>query len=407
MNNKLVKNTVWLYILNIAKLVFPLLTLPYLTRILSVESYGVVSYVKSFMTYMQLFVDFGFILSATKDIVKAKSKDDIGVVVGEALFGRIMLAVIGFVFILICSFTVNILKDYVAYTLISYVVVFLSAFLVDFLFRGIEKMQVLAIRFVAMKGLSTLLTFIVVKDDSDLIFIPILDVIGSVAALILTWYEVYKLKIPIKIRGIGKIFLSIKESALYFLSNASTTAFTALNTLLIGMYINSAEAAYWNVPMQLLTAVQAMYNPLAQAMYPEMIKTKSLGLVKRMIKIFFPIVLLGALFTFVFAKYILIIIAGEKYIESVPILRIFVFVMVFSFLGIILGWSTLGAIDKVKETTITTVTTAVIQILGLILLGLVDCFTLVNIAVLRAVTEGFMMAFRAAYVWKFRKLFNH
>ena len=53
-----------LYIMNIAKLVFPLITLPYLTRVLSVDCYGVVSYVKATMVYAQLVVDFGFMLSA-------------------------------------------------------------------------------------------------------------------------------------------------------------------------------------------------------------------------------------------------------------------------------------------------------------------------------------------------------
>ena len=62
-----------LYGMSIAKIVFPLLTLPYLTRVLSVESYGVVSYVKAVMQYMQLGVDFGFMLSGTRDIVKAKN----------------------------------------------------------------------------------------------------------------------------------------------------------------------------------------------------------------------------------------------------------------------------------------------------------------------------------------------
>lgn len=68
----LVKNTVMLYIMNITKIVLPLVTLPYLTRVLSKDCYGVVSYVKAVMQYMQVVVDFGFILSATKDVVNCK-----------------------------------------------------------------------------------------------------------------------------------------------------------------------------------------------------------------------------------------------------------------------------------------------------------------------------------------------
>ena len=52
--------------MNIAKMLFPLLTLPYLTRVLSTDCYGSVVYVKSVTTYLQLLVDFGFVLSATK-----------------------------------------------------------------------------------------------------------------------------------------------------------------------------------------------------------------------------------------------------------------------------------------------------------------------------------------------------
>ena len=71
-NNKVLKNTIMLYIMNIAKMVFPLLTLPYLTRVLSSDMYGLVSYVKNCMIYIQLLIDFGFIFSSVKDIVKAR-----------------------------------------------------------------------------------------------------------------------------------------------------------------------------------------------------------------------------------------------------------------------------------------------------------------------------------------------
>ena len=66
------KNIILLYGFSIAKILFPLITLPYLTRVLSVEKYGVVAYVKSIMTYMQLVIDFGFMLSGTKEIVQTK-----------------------------------------------------------------------------------------------------------------------------------------------------------------------------------------------------------------------------------------------------------------------------------------------------------------------------------------------
>lgn len=95
--NKITSNVIMLYGLNIAKIIFPFLTLPYLTRILSVESYGVVSYVKSLMVYMQVLTDFGFILSGTKDIVDAKQDwGRIQHIVSDILLARVILAFFAF-----------------------------------------------------------------------------------------------------------------------------------------------------------------------------------------------------------------------------------------------------------------------------------------------------------------------
>ena len=64
------KNTFWLVVFQLAKMVFPFLILPVLTRRLSVEVYGDLTYVKTVMNFMQIFVDFGFMLSATKELAK-------------------------------------------------------------------------------------------------------------------------------------------------------------------------------------------------------------------------------------------------------------------------------------------------------------------------------------------------
>ena len=160
----IVNNTIMLMIFNIAKIVFPFITLPYLTRILTTDSYGTVAYVKTVMSYMQIFVDFGFVLSATKDIVKNKeNKNKLEFVIGDTMIARIILGLIGFFVVLILSLALPILKENLLFTMLSYVVVFESIFLMDFLFRGLEKMHVITIRFIVMKLISTALTFVLIK----------------------------------------------------------------------------------------------------------------------------------------------------------------------------------------------------------------------------------------------------
>ena len=128
--------------MTIAKLVFPLLTLPYLTRILSEDSYGFVAYVKSCMTYMQLIVDFGFILSSVKDIVNANGdKKRIGQITGNTFLSKLILCAISAVALIVMLYAIEILQMNVLFVVLSFVTVATTSFLADFFFRGIEKMQ--------------------------------------------------------------------------------------------------------------------------------------------------------------------------------------------------------------------------------------------------------------------------
>ena len=149
-----------LYVMNVAKLVFPFVTLPYLTRVLSVEGYAMVSYVKSVMQYMQLLMDFGFMLSATTAIVSAEGDGKkLGSIVSTPILAQLPLRGAALIILAVMTAAIDLLRQNTAYVLLSFVTVALSAFLVDYLFRGLEQMQEITIRFVTMKGIATALTF--------------------------------------------------------------------------------------------------------------------------------------------------------------------------------------------------------------------------------------------------------
>ena len=281
-NKNIVNNTIMLMIFNIAKIIFPFITLPYLTRVLTTNAYGTVAYVKTIMTYMQILVDFGFVLSATKDIVNYKNnKEKLEYVVGDTLLARIILGVIGLIIILILSFTLPILRNNVLYTVLSYVVVFESVFLMDFLFRGLEKMHIITIRFILMKVISTVLTFVFIKNDSNLLWIPVLDIISSFIAIVLVLAEIKKIDLKMKFSGIKNVMKSIKNSFVYFISNVASTSFNALSTIIIGIYVSPTEVAYWSICMQIIGTIQACYSPISDGIYPEMIRSKNIKLIKR------------------------------------------------------------------------------------------------------------------------------
>ena len=405
-SNSVAKNTTMLYIMNITKIVLPLVTLPYLTRVLSKTGYGTVNYVKAVMQYVQMTVDFGFLLSATKDVILVKDdKDALCRVVGDTLLAKLILLAASFVVVAGLTTLIPLLRANPLFTFLSFVVVGLTCFLMDFLFRGLEEMQVITMRYVVMRLIAAALTFVFVKSDADILWIPVLDILGSLVAIVLVFWEMKKRAISIKFTGLKSALKKLHDSAIFFVSNMATTTFTALNTILIGIFIDTQHVAEWTLCMQMVSAVQAMYTPVTDGIYPYMVKSRDWKLIRKATMIFMPIIFAGCVFTFFAARLALVILGGEKYASAVPLLRAFIPLLFFSFPAMLYGWPALGSIGKSKETTRTTVTTAGIQIAGLVILLLLNQFTVINLAILRGTTELFMLAMRYGYCRKFMSEF--
>lgn len=404
---KAAKNIVMLYGLNLAQLILPLLTLPYLTRVLSVSGYGVVSYVRAVVGYAILIIEFGFILSGTKEIVDANNdKEEIGKIIGKITQGKLILAAISFVLLVIMIKFVPILRKYPLFTLLSLIPPVLSIFLFDYLFRGLEKMQILTIRYLITKGISTFLTFLVIKNDSDIDLIPILDIIGTLVAIVWIYYELKNYNIVIKFQPLSEVLSNLKLSFTYFLSNVATTAFGALNTICVGIYLSPADVAYWGVVMSIIGAIQSMYSPISDGIYPNMIKTKSIKLFVKTICFFIPLLAIGSIILYFGSNLVIGIVGGAKYIYAAKYLRESILLLVISFFSVLFGWPLLGAIGKVRETTFTTVLTSLLQVFGIVLLIISHNFTIELLILLRTMTELFMALLRLKYALKFKHEFQ-
>lgn len=405
----LVKNTIMMYLLTFAKLIIPLISLPYLTRVLSVECYGSISFVKSLYTYMQIIVDFGFLLSATKDLISTLSnKEETDRKIGNTLYAQLMLGVIVIVAMFVCTQCFDILKGFEMYAMLAVVPCLLSVFLFEYLFKAYEKMEKIAIRFVVMKTIALILTLLFVKGDSDVILIPIFDIISSLIAIILVAIQLRKMghKVNFSFKRIKEAWMSLKDSFVYFISNFATTAFTALNTVIVGIMLTKSEVAYWSLTMQLVGVIQTLYNPITTSAFPNMVKNKDLKTIHKIMLIYMPIIFVGCILILLLGDWAVELVFGANYMASARLLKFLIPLLIVSFPAMLYGWPCLGAIEKQKLTTFTTITAAAVQVIGLVILIAIGQFTLLNICIIRCVTETVLCVTRMSIVYKNRKLFN-
>lgn len=403
----LLQNTIWLYIVTGVKLIAPLVTLPYLTRVLSMGAYGTVSYVKAYCTYVQLLIDFGFLLSATRQIVIADGDlRKIGAVAGDTIVEKGLLSIAGLAATLIACLAVPILRDSFQFTIMYYLSCVMTIGILDFLYRGIERMQYVAIPFVVTKAISVFLTFVLVHSDSDMLLIPILEIIGNGAAAFISISFLRGMSIRLTFTTPKKWLSDLADSFIYFISNFATTFLGALTTLIAGILLSSEDVAIWSVCMMVLSAAKAMYSPISNSLYPRMLQTKDLQLINRICIALTIFLVLGCGILLFFAEPIITAFAGEKYIQSAYILKWLTPSFVFSFYSMMYGWPVLGAIGKRDETTVTTVLAALFQALALGVLIVVGKFSLVSLSICCGLSEGVLLLLRIAAIIKNKAAFS-
>lgn len=404
----LVNNTIMMYILSIAKLVIPLISLPYLTRVLSVDCYGSVAFVKSLMSYFQIFIDFGFLLSGTKDIINLiKKKESPNKCIGNTLYAQGLLCGVSAIILLICCFGFDILHGYEVYAFLSLITRILSIFLFEYVFKAYEQMGKIAVRYVVMKLISLILTILFVKNDGDILLMPIFDIIASLIVIVLVAIQLKKLgvKAEFSIRRIKEAWIALKSSFVFFMSNFATTAFSVLNTLIIGICLKKSDVAYWSVAMQLVSAVQALYSPIVNSVFPTMLKEKNLKLIHKIMMLYMPLIFVGCVLVLLLGDKVVPFVFGDDYLMSSTILKYCIPVLIFSFPSMLYGWPCLGAINKEKTATISTIVSSVVQVLGIALLIVINQFNLLTLCIARCVTEIVLCVMRMYSVYRNKKLF--
>lgn len=401
----LLKNTVMLYILTFSGYVFNFITMPYQTRVLGPEVFGVLGFAGACAVYVQLFLDFGFLLSATEDV--ANSRDDklklskilSAVTVCKLVLGAFALAVI----LVLCRFVPKLREDTPLY-LLFFASTFINALLPDFLYRGIEKMSAITIRAVSVKAFFTVAIFVFLKSPEHYYIVPLLNTLGAVGACIWTYFDVYR-RIGVRFMSVEwkYVWQTFKRSSGYFWSRIATTVYGATNSVLIGiLYPVGATMGLYSSSEKLMTTARSAFSPIADSMYPYMVKNKDYKLVKKILTVLMPVIFFGCAIVFVFAKEFCVLLFGAEYAGSAPYLRLLLPIVAISLPTYIFGFPVLSPLGLAKYANISVIVGAVLHAAQLVCLFTLGFLTVKTICIATCITEGVILLIRVAVVVKNR-----
>ena len=169
-NNSVVYNGLWLMILQGVNTILPMITIPYITRILGAEGYGIFSAAQNWIFYLQVIVEYGFGLWGARKVALIKDDDteEISEIFSEILNARIILCILSFILMCTISAIANISIDRFICQIILYAMIIGSMLQLIWLFQGKENMKPITIINIISRIISVLLIFIFVKNKSDI-----------------------------------------------------------------------------------------------------------------------------------------------------------------------------------------------------------------------------------------------
>ena len=141
-----INNFAWLSVLQIAGYIFPLISIPYLAKVIGVDGFGKIAFASAVIIWIQTITDWGFNFTATRDV--AKNKNDklmVSEIFSNVLWSRMLLMIISFVVLSILVVLIPLFKD-------NYLVIFASFLMIpghicfpDWFFQAVEKMKYITI----------------------------------------------------------------------------------------------------------------------------------------------------------------------------------------------------------------------------------------------------------------------
>lgn len=404
----LFKNTIMLYVLQFSAYFFSFITTPYQTRIMGPSIVGQLGFAAAMMVYFQLFMDFGFMLSATAEISRHREdKAYISRLITSVNITKIIFCIVSFVILLIiAAFSESVKEDMLLYFL-YFAGTAVNTFIPDYLYRGLEKMSIITIRTVVIKLFFTVLIFVFLKEPGDYYVVPFLLLLGNIASVMGVFVHMKtKLGVWFCRVSFSEIFHHAKEASGFFLSRIATTIYSSANTIILGaMDPSKVSVGYYTSAEKLMVTAKNGVSPISDSIYPYMINNKDFKLVKKILTLLMPVIGLGCIVVFIFAEPLCAWFFGKEFAPVGNVLRALLPVIFVILPQYMLGFPTLSAVGLQRYANYSIYVGCVVDLIALIVLFVTGNVNAVTLALTVSLSEITILIFRIIVIIRNRKLF--
>jgi PST family polysaccharide transporter len=330
LKHRLAQDALVLYGVQFTGYILPLITLPYLTRVLGPSNFGLLALGGALAMYFQVVTEYGFAVTGTRGVA-AKRDDPAGVnrIYSTVMACKVALFSICFLALVMIVWATPKLHGHWELYMVSFLLVIGWGLSPNWLFQGLQRMKLVAASDYGAKIVSVGLIFLLVRSQPDYVKAATLQY-GAflVSALIGLSMMFLVVRIRLVRPAWGDMKRALREGWPVFLSMASMTVMSSSNTLLLGAVGSSVQVGYYSAAARLVIAIRALANPINTAVFPHVAnraarsREQALTFLRRNLILLNAPFLAGSVLMFFLSPMVVRLAYGVRFAETGVVLRI-------------------------------------------------------------------------------------
>lgn len=262
------RNLLYNILLNILSVISPLITAPYVARVLEPDGVGLLNFSGTYAGYFALVASLGIPTYGVREVAKYREdKKHLSILVSQLVsIGAITTILVTILFLLSVALIGQLTENYIVF-LVSGFALYLSPIKVNWFFQGIEEFGYITLRSLITSVISLICLFVFVRDKDDLIVLIILSLAGGLFADIWNFIKMWNSGIRIRFTTNG-LRQHMKPLFILFASSIAISIYTILDTIMLGFLSDYEEVGFYNYAVRISKTMLMLVTSLSMVTVP-------------------------------------------------------------------------------------------------------------------------------------------
>lgn len=259
-------NFIYNFMYQLLAIMVPLITSPYLARVLGAENIGISSWTSSVVFYFGIFITLGIDNYGSREIAYVRySKERLTRRFWSIYFCQLINFMV--VLILYLMYAIFIAKNYRIILIVLVFSIITKGLDIAWFFSGMEEFKVTVVRNTIVKLITLICVFTFVKNENDLWKYVLINSLGSLIGQITLWPNI-KRYVDFYIPSTKEIVKHIKPLWILFVPVLAISVFTYMDKYMIGVLSNVTENGYYENADKIISVPKAFITTIGTVMLP-------------------------------------------------------------------------------------------------------------------------------------------